>query len=733
MSRTLNRALLQQLARNNKVALEDQTAGDDTPPVVVPATAPVEGSAETTPAAVAAATGEQGQTDPAAEAPAAPTVIIKVEVEQASKPAEPAVVTEVPAGDVAPTGGDAVAAAATDEAAASAETAVDAAAGEAPAAATADVPGDTTAVPAEAAAEVPTETLGDVAAAPEGGEAAAQAAPAATTDTPPAEGATDAASAADAIASAAAEPAAETPPATAADAAPEGGAEGGEGGEAATAPTDAGSADNTALPEEAAAAAAEAPAEGAGEVTDAQVDGKPTEAEKDEAAEEVQAAIAAAKGEEEVVVAAAKEEMGAPAVEPAAASNADAVEDALPMIEEVEMHVAEDPAPEIEAIATEIDGYQGGAETMERIGEVLAEAAEEGGLNESGAKVLEVAVEGFHKLMALPAPKGILAMECFAEPGTRISATTIALEAVTETAKAAWKTVWAAIQEWLGKLGDFYNKLASGALIQGKRAEGILAAVAKMGDKSGEGMISSPTLVKALSRGSSVSKNIPGEMLAMNKVVDAAIGHGSALAAAVPGLVNGLDVGASKEAFVKLVTQHVASVLKPDSNLSDVGVADAPEGTNGYSTQPMLGNVVLWAYVPKSAESLGKLNFGRHVFEAEGGTGGGELPVLNTAQIKALASIVLNMSKSLADLRKAEQAVKAAAAAFGQYIQKGEQAGEAKPDGSLAHALRQNTAGLLMHASKMGYTVNSSALAYCEASLKKLSGGEQAAAAPAAA
>lgn len=680
MQRNLNRALLAQLMASGKPALESEE---------VPAVVPAEAASTTTPEAVAAASGEAGvpETPPAAET-TAPTVIIKVEVEQASKPADAAPPADVvpPAEPVAEIVPDATG------------TEVPPADGEAAAEVAADAATDV--VPAEGAAEVP---------------------PAEGAEVPPAEG--EAAPAADAA------PAegAETPAADAAGEAGEVAPEAPAGGEAPAAEVpEGGEAPSTETPAEGEAPAADAaPAADSGEpAAEPAVDAKPTQGEEDAAAAEVQAAIDETKaGDEEGAVA------------EVSAEDLVVTSDITPIGAEPDVIHPDQIAPELEEMQSEINGYVSGGDALDKIADIAESAAEEGGLPKSAAQVLEVAVEHIHQSLGLPAPIAILSMESFDQPGIRVRATAIAMEEIAKTAADIWKTIKEAIAKFFTMVVGFYDKVVSGAAMQQKTAEGILKQLESLGDKKAEGTVGSATLVKALARGTSASKNVPQDLLTTDKVMSLAYQHGAILADSITSLLsNEANVAAAKEKLVQLVGSNVAAVLKPDANLSDVGVADAPEGTQGFATLPLLGNHVLWAYVPKSVDGLGKMAFGRQVVQAE--VQGDALPVLNTSDIKAIASIVVNSTKGMALIAGQSRKLKAALNSFNTYAQQAAQA-DAKPDPVMTKVLHQLAAGLSSNAAKIALANNSAALQYCKLSLTKLNPKAEAApaegAAPAAA
>lgn len=639
-------------------------------PVVVP----TESAADTTAAAVAAGAGEAGvpETAPVAET-TAPTVIIKVEVEQASKPAGgDAPVVEVPP--------------------AAAEPVVE--------------------VVPEAAAEVPAADAGDAAAV------AADAVPGAETpvdEVPPAESAEVPPAEGEAAAPAADAPA-EGAPAEAGEVAADApaSAEVPAGEPAADAPVDA--------PVEG-EAAADVPAADAAPAADAPpVDAEPTAAETDAAAAEVQTVIDESKAE--------GEEEGAAA----AVSKEDLVvtSDTTPIGSSPEMITADQIAPELDEMATELSTYSEGGEALDKISDILESSAEEGGLPKSAAQILEVAVEHIHQSLKFKPPVGILAMEAFEQPGIRVSATSIALEEVAKSAKEAWESIKAGIAKFFAMVAGFYDKLASGALMQQKAAEGILKRLQGMGDVKASGTLQNPSLAKAFMLGTSVSKNVPQDLLTASKVLDGVWQHGGVLVDAIPKLINtATDREAAKQAIVQLITTNVAAVMKPNSGLSDLGVDDAPEGTQGYSTPPVLGNQVLWAYVPKSVEGLGRVAFGRTVVGVE--TSGDTLAILNTGEVKAVATIVLNTAKSMAALPELSRKLKAALTAFNTYASKSASE-DAKPDPFLGKVLHQLAGGLTSNAVKLAFANNSAALNYCNKSLDALAPKKEAApaAAPAA-
>lgn len=727
MQRNLNRALLATLMARSVPALESEditaTGEPVVPPVdAAPAVVPAEAAATTTAEAVAAATGEAGvpEAAPVAET-TAPTVHIKIEVEQASKPAGAvdAPVTAVPPAEPA-------AVVPTEASAEVPGAATDAVGGDA-AGLTDVVPGADAAVDAALtpgvdapAAEVVVETPGTGDAAPEASTAAPAEEPAAAEV--PAEAAAEVppVDAAAPEAAAVAEPA----PGEAGEVAPEAPAS----GEAVTEPVAEVPAVDDAAPVEGAAEvpavdAAAAPADAGEPAVEPPVDAAPTATETDAAAAEVQEAIDATKdaaAEDGAVAAVAKEDLVVTG-------------DLTPIGDTPDVINADQIAPELDEMASELNAYQAGGDALGEIKDVLEAAAEEGGLPKSAAQILEVAVEHIHQTLGLAPPIGILAMESFDEPGVRISATSIALEEIAKTAKEIWETIKAGIAAFLEKVMNFYDRLASGALMQQKQAEAILEQVAALGDKKISGTIKSAVLAKAFMRGVSVSKNIPQDLLTTNKVLDAAWVHGGTLAQGISSLLsNEANAAAAKEKLVQLVQQHVAAVLKPDANLSDVGVADAPQGTNGYATLPLLGNNVLWAYVPKTVADLGSMAFGRQVVDIE--TSGDTVMILNTAEIKAIAAIVVNTTKSMTALANMSRTLKSALASFNTFASQSENA-DAKPDPVLTKAIHQLAAGLASNASKLAFANNSAALSYCKASLAKLSPQPEAApaAAPAAA
>lgn len=735
MRRQLNRELLSALQARTKPALESEEV------VVTPAA--TEGDADSTVTAVAAAAGEGGAAAPAAEV----TITVKVETPDAGASAAAAAETPPATVDIAdpsaPAADLSVDAAGAPDATAT-TVVVDAPAGDA---AVAEIPAG--------AAEAP---AGDAGITPEAGLETPDAAAAVV---PPAEG-TDAAAVS-----------AEVPAEGDAAATP---TEGGEAPAAASAetptegvvetPTEGTPSTDAEVPAEGAAvAAAEVPAEGAApaatpaegaaaepatpaaDVTPetgsaqtpteggdaAAVDANPSNADEAAAAAEVQAAIDATKaeGEAETEAGAAKEDIAV--VVPEGGDTAQ-VENALPVIDEVEAIHEGEIAPDIEEVAAELDAYQDGAETMAKIAAILEEAAEEGGINEAGAKVMEVAVEHIHNQLGLKKPVGIMAMETFALPGgDRIDATSVAMEAVSETVQNVWKTILAGLQKFMGMVVEFYNKLSSGALIQKQQADALLAQAQALGDKKVAGVISSPTLTHKLAVQGNLSQNLSADLVNSGRVCIAAIQQGFALAQAGRALLQQQDISAGKAALLEGLTKAVSAVMSANANPAEVGMEAAPDGTVAYTSPIMLGNYVLTACLPKGVEELGKAQFGVANFEPEFSKT--DLPILNTEQIATLAKVVQSHAGALADMKKAEAEVKAMAQAFQAYANKSEGAGS-KPDATIVRLVKEFTAGLLRNSAKVLYANNAAVLEYCNVSLKKLSGkveGAAPAATPAAA
>ena len=130
---------------------------------------------------------------------------------------------------------------------------------------------------------------------------------------------------------------------------------------------------------------------------------------------------------------------------------------------------------EVEGLDAEIctmhaDGneLQQDTESMENMESAVAESAEEGGLDETAAKVTEVAMESYCARWGIQRTR--VATESFAG-GSRQQATQVALEGIGDSIKGAFESFGKWLQELVNKIRDFWVKYINAGKAVKKRAQ----------------------------------------------------------------------------------------------------------------------------------------------------------------------------------------------------------------------------------------------------------------------
>ena len=164
------------------------------------------------------------------------------------------------------------------------------------------------------------------------------------------------------------------------------------------------------------------------------------------------------------------------------------VEDETPVVEvpaEVEAGAAEvtEEAGDIGDLNEAIDSTVTDLETLEEVRDVLSDSVEAGeGVSEPTAAVTEIAVESICARLGLHGKKLMPAMESFGSKNSRLAATRVAVESITETIKAVWQKLMTWIKTMWEKVKAFFVKLFDQNLRLEKAATAMKASVLALDD-----------------------------------------------------------------------------------------------------------------------------------------------------------------------------------------------------------------------------------------------------------
>ncbi|MDD2879675.1 MAG: hypothetical protein PHQ58_04495 [Rhodoferax sp.] len=139
----------------------------------------------------------------------------------------------------------------------------------------------------------------------------------------------------------------------------------------------------------------------------------------------------------------------------------------------------------IQGLDDGMDEAEETADTLDKMGESLGEAAEDGGISEPAAEAVRVAVEHLCARIGMPAGTRVMpSMESFGDRSSRVAATMEAMDGIKARAKSIWEAIVKVFNQAIDWVKDFFRKLTDGSLKLKKRAEKIITETGKLGSKT---------------------------------------------------------------------------------------------------------------------------------------------------------------------------------------------------------------------------------------------------------
>ena len=154
---------------------------------------------------------------------------------------------------------------------------------------------------------------------------------------------------------------------------------------------------------------------------------------------------------------------------------------------ETEMLDVNERTAEIEETNQSIEEAVEDTDTLEDIASVMDESTENGGMDQTSARMAEVAVESIYARLGVRKSQALPAMESFGSKGTRLTATKIAIEGISEGIKYVWEKIKAAAEKVWGWIKTFLNAIWNTAGKLKDRAAALLARVKGLVGKKAEG------------------------------------------------------------------------------------------------------------------------------------------------------------------------------------------------------------------------------------------------------
>lgn len=115
---------------------------------------------------------------------------------------------------------------------------------------------------------------------------------------------------------------------------------------------------------------------------------------------------------------------------------------------------------EIEQIDTAVADAETDAGTLGEIQETMQETVDQGeGMDETAAEITEIAVEALYAKLGMKPAKTMPAMESFGSVSSRVAATKVAIESLSENIKKIWEAIVKAMKAMWAKVSAFIEKL----------------------------------------------------------------------------------------------------------------------------------------------------------------------------------------------------------------------------------------------------------------------------------
>lgn len=394
-----------------------------------------------------------------------------------------------------------------------------------------------------------------------------------------------------------------------------------------------------------------------------------------------------------------------------------------------------DDAGEHEELVEQADGEmdQAGAahETLSRLGEVAATAAENGGLSDDGAEALRVATEGIYISLGLEKPT-LPAMEAYGDKknvNARVQYT-VAMEAsIVDTAKRVWDAIVATFKKAWEWIVSIYKRYLTANGRMKARAEAIQKKLGKDGVVPAGEAIKNAKLAKAVTiAGKAV--DVAQQLGAVNTFAKETFSGRTteSLKAATAACKSFQKAGTMKEGGKEFTREELNTIYEAVQNSAGVvnmrpgkveGAGEPATGTERRVSPAFLGDLVVWADVPTDVASLASFQTGIATVSEEAVE---EVPAAAGPQIDKICSEVIaytaiadEYKKVYAEVEKTAKEVIGVASKMSATAERDTGTISAMRTGFFA--TRRLMKGVHQPALSLAATVNSRALDYAAASL----------------
>jgi phiKZ-like phage internal head proteins len=259
-------------------------------------------------------------------------------------------------------------------------------------------------------------------------------------------------------------------------------------------------------------------------------------------------------------------------------------------------------------------------EALEALREHLRVSLESGGLDQSGAGVLDISLKHMYRRLGVKTVRVMPALESFGSIARRSDATKIAMEEVGEQVRKAWDTIMAAIRKAIEWVKGFIKKLFDNVEAMTSRAKSLKEAAGKIEGEPREREIKNSGLASALHIGG----RVPNDASASARVLEVTEKLFGAYGKLVDGIKQAalnpdklLDESAGAE-FAKNFTPENFG-MQPVHDPSSQGIPAAEGAVVGRSAELPGGKAIVMVVTPSlDGSNAGLLPFNRQASEFKG-------------------------------------------------------------------------------------------------------------------
>lgn len=334
---------------------------------------------------------------------------------------------------------------------------------------------------------------------------------------------------------------------------------------------------------------------------------------------------------------------------------------------------ATDMQAEVTAELDQVDAGLSDSEGLAKIADILEETASTGGMDESMARVVEVAVESYYKRLGISNRKTMPAMESFSKDTSRVAATRVAIEGVMDTIKTVWKAIVDAVMRMSAVIKNFFAKLFDVNKRLGDRAGKLKERVSAMGTAKPKEETVTGGFVSTLAKGNKLDQ--AGVIKTLGNMTAAAESNPALCVYGAEMLVK-FDQLAEQVAFVDKFEQ-VEFPLFSVANVNAVGEAEGfkkhpVEGISYHRSVELPGNmaVIIVAATKKlkgteGIDALASSKVFVGSFDPKAKKAAVEsAPTLNKAGMEAIVTEVAAASAAVEKGKESVQIIEKARAAF---------------------------------------------------------------------